>query len=162
LSNALTVRLATAADVDVIHELLQHLAESIGQRSKFRSRSEDFLRFGFSGDAHFHVLLAEQDSVAVGLSLFFYNYSSWLGELGVYIQDLVVTSAARTSGVGQLLVRETARYAQQHGAAHLRLSVDRDNPGARRFYEKIGLRERTDECIYAAYDSDFRNLVETQ
>jgi ribosomal protein S18 acetylase RimI-like enzyme len=162
LSNALTVRLATAADVDVIHELLQHLAESIGQRSKFRSRSEDFLRYGFSGDAHFHVLLAEQDGVAVGLSLFFYNYSSWLGELGVYIQDLVVTSEARAGGVGQLLVRETARYAQQRGAAHLRLSVDRDNPGARRFYEKIGLRERTDECIYAAYDSDFRNLVETQ
>ena len=161
MSNVPTIRLATAADVAVIHELLQHLAESLGQRSKFRSRTEDFLKYGFSGDAHFHVLLAEQDDVAVGLTLFFYNYSSWLGELGVYIQDIVVTSKARTSGVGQQLVRETARYAQQHGAAHLRLSVDRDNPGAMRFYEKIGLRERTDECIYAAYDSDFRSLVET-
>lgn len=162
MSKAPTVRLATAGDVKVVHELLQHLAESIGQSSKFKSRTEDFLKHGFSGDAHFHVLLAEQDGVAVGLSLFFYNYSSWLGELGVYIQDLVVTSEARTSGVGQLLVRETARYAQQHGAAHMRLSVDRDNPGAMRFYQKIGLRERTDECIYAAYDSDFLSLVETQ
>ena len=162
MSNAPTIRLATAADVGVVHELLQHLAESLGQRSKFRSRTEDFLQYGFSGDEHFHVLLAEQDEVAVGLTLFFYNYSSWLGELGVYIQDIVVTSEARTGGVGQRLIRETARYAQQHGAAHLRLSVDRGNPGAMRFYEKIGLRERTDECIYAAYDSDFQSLVETQ
>jgi len=162
LTKETTIRVAVPSDVGVIHTLLKQLAESVGQRDKFRSRKKDFLRFGFSGNAHFHALLAEQDGKAIGLSLFFYNYSSWRGELGVYIQDLVVTSAARGSGLGQRLVYETARFGHEHGATHLRLSVDEDNPDAKRFYERIGLRERTEEHIFAAYGSDFRRIVEQQ
>lgn len=154
------IRLATAADVDCIHKLLQHLADSTGLRHKLRSRTEDFLRYGFCDEPRFEVLLVEQGGAVVGLCLFFYNFSSWLGELGVYIQDLVVDSDVRASGIGRLLVRETARHAYEHGATHLRLSVDRGNAKAMRFYEKIGMRESEDESIFAAYDGDFLSLVE--
>jgi len=160
LSETPAIRLATAADVETIHQLLQHLADSTGLRQKFMSRTEDFLRFGFCEDPRFEVLLAEQDDVVVGLCLFFYNFSSWRGELGVYIQDLVVDSVVRAAGIGQLLVRKTARHAYEQGATHLRLSVDRDNHKAMRFYEKIGLQESADESIFAAYEGDFLNLVE--
>ena len=160
MSEKPATRLATASDVETIHRLLQHLADSTGLRHKFISRPEDFLKFGFCDDPKFEVLLAEQDEVVVGLCLFFYNFSSWRGELGVYIQDLVVDSDVRASGIGRLLVRETARYAVGQGATHLRLSVDRDNHEAMRFYEKIGLQESADENIFAAYDGDFVNLVE--
>ena len=72
----------------------------------------------------------------------------------------MVDSDVRAAGIGRLLVNETARHANEQGATHLRLSVDRDNHQAMRFYEKIGLRESTDESIYAAYEGDFVNLVE--
>ena len=194
MSERPATRLARASDVETIHRLLQHLADSTGLRHKFISRPEDFLKFGFCDDPKFEVLLAEprprpirieydeesglvhfvdrlteaaeaafysaQGEVVVGLCLFFYNFSSWRGELGVYIQDLVVDSDVRASGIGRLLVRETARYAVGQGATHLRLSVDRDNHQAMRFYEKIGLQESADENIFAAYDGDFVNLVE--
>lgn len=160
MSEKSVIRLATASDVETIHRLLRHLADSTGLRQKFTSRTEDFLRFGFCDEPKFEVLLAEQDEVVVGLCLFFYNFSSWRGELGVYIQDLVVDSDVRAAGIGRLLVHETARHANEQGATHLRLSVDRDNHQAMRFYEKIGLRECTDESIYAAYEGDFVNLVE--
>ena len=160
MSEKPAIRLATASDVETIHKLLQHLADSTGLRQKFISRSEDFLRFGFCEEPKFEVLLAEQDDVVVGLSLFFYNFSSWRGELGVYIQDLVVDSDVRAAGIGRQLVRETARHADEQGATHLRLSVDRDNHKAMRFYEKIGLQESSDESIFAAYEGDFLNLVE--
>ena len=160
MSEKPAIRLATASDVETIHKLLQHLADSTGLRQKFISRTEDFLKFGFCEEPKFEVLLAEQDDVVVGLSLFFYNFSSWRGELGVYIQDLVVDSDVRAAGIGRQLVRETARHADEQGATHLRLSVDRDNHKAMRFYEKIGLQESSDESIFAAYEGDFLNLVE--
>lgn len=160
MSEKPATRLATASDVETIHRLLQHLADSTGLRQKFISRTEDFLKFGFCDEPKFEVLLAEQGEEVVGLCLFFYNFSSWRGELGVYIQDLVVDSDVRASGIGRLLVRETARHAVGQGATHLRLSVDRDNHEAMRFYEKIGLQESADESIFAAYDGDFMNLVE--
>ena len=160
MSEKLAIRLAKASDVETIHKLLQHLADSTGLRHKFLSRTDDILRFGFCDEPRFEVLLAEQGDVVVGLCLFFYSFSSWRGELGVYIQDLVVDNDVRAGGIGRLLVRETARHASEQGATHLRLSVDRDNHKAKRFYEKIGLRESADESIFAAYEGEFINLFE--
>ncbi|MDH5455895.1 MAG: GNAT family N-acetyltransferase [Gammaproteobacteria bacterium] len=155
------IRRATAADIDVIHALLEQLASSMGQQHRFRGRAADFLRFGFSDQPHFEALLAEQDGAIIGLCLYFYNFSSWRGELGVYIQDLVVDQRVRTRGTGRALVRETVRQAQRRGATHLRLSVEKDNEGAIRFYEKIGLKQSASECIFAAVDDDFQKLAET-
>lgn len=155
------VRLATAADAEVIHGFLLQLAESTGLRHKFRGQVDDFRKFGFSGDPQFEVLLAEQGAAVIGLCLFFYNFSSWRGELGVYIQDLVVDRDVRARGVGRLLVGETVRYARENGATHLRLSVEKDNQSAMGFYENLGLRESVSERIYAAYGDDFLSLAET-
>jgi GNAT superfamily N-acetyltransferase len=109
LSEKLAIRLATASDVETIHRLLQHLADSTGLRHKFLSRPQDILKFGFSDEPRFEALLAEQGDVVVGLCLFFYNFSSWRGELGVYIQDLVVDSDVRAAGIGRLLVLSTRK-----------------------------------------------------
>lgn len=162
MSAELAFRLATAADVDVIHALLLQLADSTGQQQKFHSRVEDFLKFGFSDDSQFEALLAEQDGNVIGLSLFFYNFSSWRGEPGVYIQDLVVDHEARARGTGRALLHETVRHARQHGATHLRLAVEEDNVTAIRFYEAVGLKESSSERIFAAFDNDFLNLAKPQ
>ena len=156
-----TIRLAQAADAKVIHALVESLAQDLGQQHKFASQVADFLKFGFSDPPHFEALLAEQGGAAIGLSLFFYNFSTWRGELGVYVQDLVVDRGARTHGIGRDLLRATARHAQAHGATHLRLSVERDNAEAISFYERIGLEESCGESIFEAADESFRNLAST-
>lgn len=155
-----TIRPATAGDVEVIHALVRHLAESTGQQHRFMSRARDFLKFGFSSDPQFEALLAEKEGVAIGLCLFFYDFSSWRGELGVYIQDLVVDAAAREHGVGRALLRKTARHARKHGATHMRLAVEQDNETAIRFYEALGLTESNDR-VFAAFDEVFENLAKS-
>lgn len=160
MSTQPVIRLATASDVGVIHTLLRQLADSTGQQDRFRSHVDDFLEAGFSDDPQFEALLAEQDGTIIGLCLFFYNFSSWRGELGVYIQDLVVDRDARARGTGRALIQETVRRAQQHGATHLRLSVEQDNETAIRFYEALGLRESSNERIFTAVDDDFLKLAE--
>ena len=154
-----TVRAATVDDVATIYALLVELADATGLGHKLLSSKDDLIRHGFSKAPAFEVLLAEQDGAALGMSLYFYNYSSWRGRLGVYIQDLVVERHARGLGIGGLLVRETARRAKKRGATHLRLSVEHDNRAAHRFYESIGVNPAASERILEADGAAFERLA---
>ncbi len=153
------IRLATEQDVDKLHAMIVSLAKATGLREKVTSRPEDFRRFGSRGQPAFQALIAELGTEAIGLSLFFYSFSSWRGELGVYVQDLFVDSRARGTGLGRRLIIETARLAKKRGATYLRLSVASDNSAAQAFYRSIGLSMSADECIYQAIGPAFENLT---
>lgn len=155
------VRMATASDVAVIHALLKQLADGTGLSHKMRGTEKDLLKHGFSDQPMFEVLLAEQDGDALGLSLFLYKFSSWRGEIGVYVQDLVVNRESRARGVGRMLLCETARHSKRRGATHLRLSVERDNETAIRFYRRIGLRASNSELIFVAGRKVFSKLADS-
>ncbi len=126
------------------------LAESTDEKNKVNSTADDFLRYGFGEQPSFQGLIAEQAGKSVGLSLFFYHFSSWQGKLGVYIQDLYVNPTCRGTGLGRQLIIETVRCAKQRGADHLRLSVDSGNKNAQQFYRHLGMTWREQEQIYQA------------
>jgi ribosomal protein S18 acetylase RimI-like enzyme len=158
--SSLTIRPATLHDVDEIHKLVVELATATGMHDKIQSTSDDFRRFGFSDPPAFHALVAEQDKRIVGLSLFFYEFSTWLGKPGVYIQDVVVRAEHRGKGLGRRLIAATVRVAEQHEANHLRLSVDANNAAAIRFYRAIGIDASVDERIFHAHGETFHRLGE--
>ena len=155
----ITVRLATEQDAATIHSLIVDLARATGLREKVSSKPEHFARHGTGERPAFQAFIAEHEGQALGLCLFFYSFSSWRGELGVYVQDLFVSEAARGSGLGRRLIRETARLAKQRGVTYLRLSVAKENSAAQKFYRTIGLTESEDECIYQASGAAFERLV---
>jgi ribosomal protein S18 acetylase RimI-like enzyme len=155
----ITVRLATGHDAATIHALIVDLARATGLREKVTSKPEHFARHGAGELPAFQALIAERDGQALGLCLFFYSFSSWRGELGVYVQDLFVADAARGSGLGRRLIHETARLAKQRGATYLRLSVAKENTAAQKFYRTIGMTESADECIYQVAGATFAQLA---
>lgn len=154
------IRLATEADVGKLHAMIVGLAKATGLREKVTSKPEDFRRFGSRGQPAFQALIAELDGEPVGLSLFFYSFSSWRGELGVYVQDLYVDAGVRGSGLGRRLISETARLAKRRGATYLRLSVGKANTSAQAFYRTVGLSLSEDECIYQAIGPAFEKLTQ--
>jgi len=153
------VRLATDHDASTIHALIVELGRATGLRQKVTSRPEHFLRHGSGDRPAFEAFIAERDGRPLGLCLFFYSFSSWRGELGVYVQDLFVSGDARGCGLGRRLIMETARLAKGRGATYLRLSVARENTAAQKFYRTIGMSEAEDECIYQAAGPDFERLT---
>lgn len=106
----------------------------------------------------FEVLLAEKAGAIVGVILYFYTFSSWRGEPGVYIQDLVVTEAARGQGLGERLLRELVCAVRERDATHLRLAVDCNNTSAIRFYERCGLASVESDFIFEIEGDDFLRL----
>lgn len=131
---------ATVADVDVIHQLLSELEESLGATSKIRRTPADLRRFGFSESPLFDALIAWSDGEAVGLVVYFREFSTWLGKPGVYVQDLYVSPAWRGAGLGSMLMRAVYERVRGWPAAYCKLMVHADNEAAMAFYRKMGFK----------------------
>lgn len=153
------IRAATAQDVDDIHALLIELAVATNMRERMQSSPGDLLRSGFGEHPEFEALLAVHDGQSVGLTVYFYEYSTWRGRTGAYLQDIVVMPDFRGTGLAQRLMRATAKAVQLHGASYLRLSVDARNDGAIDFYHSIGMEMWTDERIFVAEGAAFKHLT---
>lgn len=154
------IRDANSSDAEIIAELVARLAEATGQHAKQSSTAVDFARHGFGPSPAFRALIAEQAGAAVGLALWFYNFSSWRGDLGVYLQDIYVDHNLRGSGLGRRLLARVSRIALQDGASHLRLSVASSNKAAQDFYGHLGFSAREDERIYQIADDAFARLAD--
>jgi ribosomal protein S18 acetylase RimI-like enzyme len=138
------------------------MAHAMDAQAKVRSTVEDFAEAMSSDNTVIQVLLAERGAVPLGITIFFLNFSTWRGTLGVYIQDIYVAPAGRGTGIGKQMLSEVASWAVERGADHLRLSVDRDNITAQAFYEKIGMSYCDDEMIYRITGARFRDLGSTE
>ena len=157
---AITVRLARKADAAAVYDLVVELAHARDAMEKVVSSAADIERDGFGENPAFEALVAELDGKPVGLCLFFGSYSTWRGQRGLYVQDLVVADAARSLGVGRRLLAEAAALAKARGAGYLRLSVDDDNAGAQHFYQRTGFKHSTSELIYVLDNDSFMELAD--
>lgn len=143
----IVIREAAAADAATIHELVQALAVFERAPDAVKATPEDFLREGFGETPSFRCLLAEVDGRPAGFALWFYNFSTWEGRRGIYLEDIFVQEWARGLGLGERLMRRLARIALDQGCARLDLWVLHWNP-ARRFYERLGMRHMEEWLPY--------------
>ena len=83
-------------------------------------------------------LVAERDGAVVAFALFFTNFSTFLGQPGLYLEDLIVTPSERGQGIGQALLERLARIAVERDYGRFEWSVLDWNENAIRFYERMG------------------------
>jgi len=153
------VRLVVAEDAKLIHAGLLTIAKYLGSEERVTSTPDDIRRHGFGAQQAFTVLIAEIEGAFAGMCLFFQSFSTWRGQKGAYIQDIVVEERFRGAGVGVALLRHTAAHIRASGGTYLRLSVDAKNVPAQHFYERMGLSWAEDERIHAAYGDAFEALA---
>jgi len=154
----ITIRPAIAADAPAIHAMIQAMAAGLGMAGQVTSTPQDLLKHGFGDRPAFEALIAEGNGQPLGLSLYFFNFSSWAGKRGVYLQDIFVDARTRGTGLGKRLLAETANRAAQQGAEFMRLAVDKDNQAARDFYLDAGMIHAERDCIYKAWNEAFEGL----
>lgn len=152
------IRAATVDDAADVHRLIRELAKTTGLGEKFRSTADNYRQYGFGETPLFEALIAVRNDDIVGVALYFYTFSSWRGEPGVYLQDLVVTEAVRGQRLGERLLRRLVRVAKEHHATHLRLAVDCNNEAAMRFYERCGMSNVESDYFYEIEDDGFIQL----
>jgi GNAT superfamily N-acetyltransferase len=122
------------AVVRMVHELADferapHLCRLTEEQLRAALFAPDPALFGHVG--------VDADGVAHGYSLWFLNFSTWLGVHGVYLEDLYVSPDARGSGLGRDLLATLARLCVERGYARVDWWVLHWNP-AREFYDAVG------------------------
>ena len=145
------LRRADASDVPVIHDLLCAMAAAEG--GAIRGTPDSLMTHGFGPLPRFRVILATGDP-PLGLILYFPEYSSWRGQMGLYVQDLYLRPAARGRGLGRALLAAALRDAAadpQWQPQFATLMVAQNNHAARAFYTSMGFarRDSADPLILA-------------
>ncbi|HEY3704237.1 MAG TPA: GNAT family N-acetyltransferase [Terracidiphilus sp.] len=135
---ATTIRPATAADTALILRLIRALAAYEREPDAVEATEDDLLRHGFGENPYFQCLIAELDDQPVGFALYFYDYSTWLGRPGLYLEDLFVDPPFRGHGVGKALLLRLAAIALEKGCARLKWEVLDWNQPAIDFYQSLG------------------------
>jgi GNAT superfamily N-acetyltransferase len=135
---ATTIREATAADVPLILEFIRALAAYEREPEAVTATVADLLRDGFGPNPFYFCLIAEHDSVPAGFAFYFYNYSTWMGRPGLYLEDLFVHPEFRGLGIGKTLLRQVAAIAVEKGCPRLQWQVLDWNTPAIEFYTAMG------------------------
>jgi GNAT superfamily N-acetyltransferase len=137
--NRFQIRSARRDDVISIMGLIHALAVYEDLTEAVTGDAETLAEHLFGETPYAEVLVAEWDqNYIVGFALFFTNYSTFLTQPGLYLEDLFVLSDYRGFGVGRALLSTVAAIAHQRGAGRLDWSVLDWNQTAITFYEKMG------------------------
>lgn len=145
---SVTIRFAREGDVPVIADLIRGLARYERLEDQVVMTEEKLTRTLFGERRYAEALLAEEDGAPSGFALFFHNYSTFLAQPGIYLEDLFVRPEQRGRGVGRMLLAELARVAVERGCGRLEWAVLDWNEDAIRFYERLGARPNSDWTVY--------------
>jgi GNAT superfamily N-acetyltransferase len=142
------IRFANQEDIPTVARLIRDLAEY--ERLSHRvTLDENRLRKHLFGPHPFaEVLLAEKVGEVVGFALFFYNYSTFLAQPGLYLEDLFVKPEHRGQGYGKDLLIALARLAVERGCGRLEWAVLNWNTPAIDFYKSLGAEPMSEWTVY--------------
>ena len=157
----MTVRIRNGEqkDVPLIAELIRALARFEKLEHEVTMTEEKLADSLFGERSYAETLIAEEDDVAVGFALFFHNYSTFLAQPGIYLEDLFVVPERRGGGVGRALLERLAQIAVERRCGRLEWAVLDWNVDAIRFYERLGARPNSDWTIYRLTGEPLRALA---
>jgi GNAT superfamily N-acetyltransferase len=134
----LSIRNATPGDAALMLEFIRGLAAHEREPNAVVATEEDLLRDGFGPESKYRCLIAEWDNRPAGFAFFFYNYSTWRGRPGLYLEDLFVIPEMRGKGIGKALLERVAEIAVRENCYGIRWMVLEWNEPAIKFYDSLG------------------------
>jgi len=136
----LALRPARPEDAALILSFVRELADYEKLLHEVEATEDDIVRDLFGPNPRVFCDIAEWDGQPAGLALWFYNYSTFRGRHGIYLEDLYVSPAFRGRGIAKALMRNLARRCIAEGLGRFEWWVLDWNEPAIRFYRSIGAR----------------------
>jgi GNAT superfamily N-acetyltransferase len=133
-----TLRAATSADVPAILACIRGLAEYERLAHQCIATEAGLRETLFGAAPAAEVVLASRGGETAGFALWFRNYSTFLAQPGIYLEDLFVFPAHRGHGLGRRLLAHLARTAAERGYGRVEWAVLDWNADAIRFYRSLG------------------------
>lgn len=158
------IRPASADDAGLILQFIRELAIYEKAESSVQT-DEAGIRASLFGDdakaqAQAQALVCERDGRAIGYAVYFYNYSTWLGRNGIYLEDLYVSPEHRGSGAGKALLQHIAKLAVAQGCGRFEWSVLDWNTPAIDFYRAAGALPQDEWTVYRLQGDALRKFAQ--
>ena len=135
---SLNIRKAIPEDSQTIFDFIMELAIYEKLSNEVKTNVEETKEAIFSENSTVKALICEEDGVAIGYAVYFYNYSTWLGKSGIYLEDLYVSESKRGLGAGKAMLKYLAREALEQNCGRFEWSCLDWNTPSRDFYESLG------------------------
>ncbi len=156
---SLHIRRATADDTDLILQFIRELACYEKAEHAVKATAQDIHDSLFTGQATAKALICSLGDQPVGFAVYFYNYSTWLGKPGIYLEDLYIQPEHRGAGAGKALLIYLAQKALQQGCGRFEWSVLDWNQPAIDFYTSLGAKSQDEWTIYRLTGKDLEALA---
>jgi ribosomal protein S18 acetylase RimI-like enzyme len=152
------IRLAKPADVAAIIALMREFAVFEDLLDHFENTEERLSQVLFSEGTYVNALVTEADGRICAYSIFYPNFASFRGQLGMYLEDIYITEDHRGQGIGDAMLREIAKIAAGRGFDRIDFQVLDWNKSAIDFYEKLGAVRDDVERHFKFTDQAFAEL----
>lgn len=152
------IRNAVPKDTQTIYNLIYQLAVYEKMENDVVTSPEELKQQIFV-EKNANVIIAEENEIPVGFALYFYNFSTFLGKPGLYLEDLFVEPEHRGKGFGKSLLIELAKIAKSKNCGRMEWSVLNWNTPSIEFYKSLGAKPQTEWSVYRLTKTEIENLA---
>ena len=156
------IRTARMEDVPVILQLIRDLATYERAPNEVTATEEQLVDVLFGERPAAEVLLAFEGKLPVGFAVYFYNFSTWLGRPGLYLEDLFVKPEKRGEGYGRALLVELANIARDRGCGRMEWAVLNWNEPAIKFYRTLGAKPMNEWTVFRLTRDEIARLADSE
>ena len=142
------IRQATIEDSALILRFVTELAVYEKAENEVIATESDIEKSLFGIDSTTSAVICNINNKPVGFAVYFFNYSTWLGKHGLYLEDLYVSPEYRSVGAGKALLKHLAKIAFSKNCGRFEWSVLDWNEPAIRFYQSIGAKPQKEWVSY--------------
>ena len=135
-------------DLPVILQLIRELAEYERAPNDVVATEDGLREVLFGKEPAARVLIAREGEEPVGFAVYFFNFSTWLGRPGLYLEDLFVKPDKRGHGYGRALLVQLAQIAKERGCGRMEWAVLDWNEPAIQFYKKLGAQPMDEWTVF--------------
>jgi GNAT superfamily N-acetyltransferase len=155
------IRTANEADVPTILSLIRELADYERAPEAVVATENGLREVLFGAQRAAEVLLALENGDPVGFAVYFFNFSTWLGRPGLYLEDLFVRPNVRGKGFGRALLARLAQIAQERGCGRMEWAVLDWNDPAIQFYRKLGAEPMNEWTVFRLTQDGIAKLAKS-
>ncbi len=159
MKTKLIIKKGTVDDVEVIYNFIYQLAEYEKLTDEVTTTPEELSKTLFSKNTHTHTIIGYYENKPVGFALYFYNYSTFKGKTGLYLEDLFVIPKMRGKGFGKTLLIELAKIAKENNCARFEWSVLDWNKPAIDFYKSLGAKPMDEWTVFRLTKNEIDKLI---
>ena len=154
------IRKATREDVPLIFSFIKELAE-YEKMSNDVIATEEILEEWIFNKNHAEALIGEYEGVPVGFALYFYNFSTFIGRAGLYIEDIYIKPEMRGKGFGKTFFHTLTRIALELGCGRMEWSCLDWNKPSIDFYRSMGAIPMEEWTVYRLTEEAMQKLIDT-